>query len=578
MAEANGECHDLSSLLASEERDFLVRNNGDQVKISGLAGKTVGLYFSASWCPPCRTFTPTLVEVYNELSPKGNFEVVFISSDRDEEAFKGYFSKMPWLTIPFSDSATNKSVKEKFGVSGIPHLVFLDGAGNVSTDEGVELVMEHEAEAYPFTSERIKQLKEEEEEAKKNQSLKSLLVSGSRDYVISSDDKKIPVSELEGKMVGLYFSVGSYRPCTDFTQKLDGIYRTLKAKGENFEIVLIYLDEDDEEGFKVALSNMPWLALPFKDKKIAKLARLFELRSIPCLVIIGPDGKTLNPDVAELIDEHGVEAYPFTEEKLAELAEIEKAKLASQTLESILVSGEKDFVIDKSGSKVPVSQLVGKHVLIYFSAHWCPPCRAFTPKLIEIYKQIKAKESAFEIIFASSDRDQSAFNEYYSDMPWLALPFGDERKAFLSRKFKVKGIPCLVTIGADGKTVTTETRQLVAAYGADGFPFTEDHIKKLKEQIEETAKGWPEKLKHELHEHELIKVRKGSYFCDGCNDPGHSWSFNCEECDFDLDPKCALKSEEKAEEEPEDENEKGEAKEGEAKEGYICEGDVCRKI
>jgi len=32
----NGECHDLSSLLASEERDYLVRNNGEQVPSSLL--------------------------------------------------------------------------------------------------------------------------------------------------------------------------------------------------------------------------------------------------------------------------------------------------------------------------------------------------------------------------------------------------------------------------------------------------------------------------------------------------------------------------------------------------------------
>lgn len=220
------------------------------------------------------------------------------------------------------------------------------------------------------------------------------------------------------------------------------------------------------------------------------------------------------------------------------------------------------------GAQVPVSQLVGKHVLIYFSAHWCPPCRAFTPKLIETYHEIKAKESAFEIIFVSSDRDQSSFDEYYADMPWLALPFGDERKAELSRKFKVRGIPCLVAIGPEGRTITTEARKLIGTHGADAFPFTEDHINNINLKIEEMAKGWPEKIKHELHEHELVKVRRDGYYCDGCDSPGHSWSFNCKECDFDLDPKCALKNADK----PKDEDM------AETKEGYICEGDVCRKI
>merc|ERR1712064_92414 len=59
---------------------------------------------------------------------------------------------------------------------------------------------------------------------------------------------------------------------------------------------------------------------------------------------------------------------------------------------------------------------------IYFSAHWCPPCRGFAPKLAEIYNDMKAAGKKFEIVFASSDRDQTAFDEYYAEMPWLALP------------------------------------------------------------------------------------------------------------------------------------------------------------
>ncbi|XP_074274428.1 putative nucleoredoxin 1 [Silene latifolia] len=564
----NNESHDLNALFSSEGRDFLIRNNGDKVEIKALSGKIVGLYFSASWCPPCRGFTPKLIETYKELSSKGDFEVVFVSADRDEESFNGYFSKMPWLAIPFSDSTVKDGLDAKFNVMGIPHLVILNGEGKVLTDAGVELVMEHQAEAYPFTPERINQLKEEEEAAKRNQNLKSLLVSSTRDYLVSSDGNKTSVANLEGNTVGLYFYVGADEDCVEFTPKLVNVYNKVKENGEKFEVVLIYLDERDEDGFKEELSKMPWLALPFKDIKIEKLARYFELRSIPTLVIIGPDGKTQNLDVVELIQEHGVTAYPFTPNKLAELAEIEKAKLESQTLESILVSGEKDYVIDKTGSKVPVSQLVGKHVLIYFSAHWCPPCRGFTPKLVETYNEMKAKGNAIEVIFASSDQDQSSFDEYYSEMPWLALPFGDERKALLSRKFKVKGIPCLVAIGPEGKTITTETRHLIDTHGSDAFPFTEDHIEDLKQKLEDIAKGWPEKVKHELHEHELVKVRRNGYYCDECTTPGNGWSFWCEECDYDLDPKCALANSKEVEEDAK----------GETKEGYICEGDVCRKI
>ena len=34
--------------------------------------------------------------------------------------------------------------------------------------------------------------------------------------------------------------------------------------------------------------------------------------------------------------------------------------------------------------------LAGKVVAMYFSAHWCGPCRNFTPQLINLYKQVTA--------------------------------------------------------------------------------------------------------------------------------------------------------------------------------------------
>lgn len=142
-----------------------------------------------------------------------------------------------------------------------------------------------------------------------------------------------------------------HKGCREFTSKLVEFYEKIKGQGNNFEIVLISLD-DEEEPFKQGFEIMPWLALPFKDKSCENAAQLFELTSLQSIVIISPDGKTLNPNVAEIIEEHGAEAYPFTPQKLLELAEIEKAKNKSETLESILVSGDRDFVIETSGSKV----------------------------------------------------------------------------------------------------------------------------------------------------------------------------------------------------------------------------------
>ncbi|RYQ99307.1 hypothetical protein Ahy_B07g087231 [Arachis hypogaea] len=162
---------------------------------------------------------------------------------------------MPWLAIPFSNSETISSLKKLFQVRGIPSLVLLDEAGKLVTKSRVMLMNEHGAEAYPFTSQRIHELKDQEQEARRNQTLTSILVSRSRDFVISSDGKKVLVSELEGKIVGLYFYSVVYNASADFTPKLLEVYKKLREKGEKFEVVGIPLDSD-EESFKKGLESV----------------------------------------------------------------------------------------------------------------------------------------------------------------------------------------------------------------------------------------------------------------------------------------------------------------------------------
>ena len=80
-------------------------------------------------------------------------------------------------------------------------------------------------------------------------------------------------------------------------------------------------------------------------------------------------------------------------------------------------------VVDKSGNVVDLkTHCAGKIVGIYFSAHWCPPCRGFTPLLTKFYS-INSQKKNFEVIFVSSDNDEKSFSEYYHSMPWLALEY-----------------------------------------------------------------------------------------------------------------------------------------------------------
>jgi len=118
-------------------------------------------------------------------------------------------------------------------------------------------------------------------------------------------------------------------------------------------------------------------------------------------------------------------------------------------------------LLTKDGVKPTAEVVAGKRaVLIYFSAHWCPPCRGFTPVLADAYKKYAVGDVA--VVFASSDRDEGSFGEYYGEMPWAALPFADRaRKETLGEKFEVQGIPMLIVLDASGATVTTSGRGAV---------------------------------------------------------------------------------------------------------------------
>ncbi|KAI9914522.1 hypothetical protein PsorP6_008131 [Peronosclerospora sorghi] len=118
----------------------------------------------------------------------------------------------------------------------------------------------------------------------------------------------------------------------------------------------------------------------------------------------------------------------------------------------------------KDGLQDTDSKLAGKKVVgFYFSAHWCPPCRQFTPYLSALYEDIVEQHPDFEIIYVSSDRDPSQYDEYYKEMTFLALPF-DEREInkALSTKFGVTGIPMLVFVDGENKLITVDGRNIAA--------------------------------------------------------------------------------------------------------------------
>jgi nucleoredoxin len=92
---------------------------------------------------------------------------------------------------------------------------------------------------------------------------------------------------------------------------------------------------------------------------------------------------------------------------------------------------------------------------LYFSAHWCPPCRKFTPQLVAYYNQIAHDHPEFEIIFVSADKSAEDMATYMreSGMPWLAIEYGKLANVPALQKYAGRGIPDLVIVDASGKVL-----------------------------------------------------------------------------------------------------------------------------
>ncbi|VDD89676.1 unnamed protein product, partial [Enterobius vermicularis] len=111
----------------------------------------------------------------------------------------------------------------------------------------------------------------------------------------------------------------------------------------------------------------------------------------------------------------------------------------------------------------PIYTFQGKIVGVYFSAHWCPPCRQFTPVLKDFYGEVC--DSGFEIVFASFDHSEQEQMAYISEShgDWFYVPFGDPSIQQAANKLGVSGIPALIIFKANGEIATKNGRSDVTS-------------------------------------------------------------------------------------------------------------------
>ncbi|OXB71751.1 UNVERIFIED_CONTAM: hypothetical protein H355_006194 [Colinus virginianus] len=214
-------------------------------------------------------------------------------------------------------------------------------------------------------------------------------------------------------------------------------------------------------------------AVPYDDadgQEIAqRLYRRFRVSTLPHVVLLDSEARVINPQAyaSMLMDPAG---FPWRKKTLRELLG--------------------DTLIRPDGEKVDKSALDNKVLGLYFSASWCPPCQAFTPKLVNAAQHLRDQGKNFEIVFISNDKNEQQFDDYFKKMTsFLAVPFKEANKrALLQETLNVRSLPTLVWVGPDDEILT---RNGVAAVTADpelqSFPFREPDVHEVAETVEGIA-------------------------------------------------------------------------------------------
>ncbi|XP_059932181.1 LOW QUALITY PROTEIN: nucleoredoxin [Gadus macrocephalus] len=243
----------MSEFLVSLLGERLVDSEQAEVDVQALGGRLslVGLYFGCSQNAPCKQFNASLCEFYSKFKKtsehKDKLEIVFISSDQDQKHWQDFLQEMQWPALPFKDRHKKMRLWNKYKVTSVPSLVFVDAAtGKVVCRNGLLVVrddpkgLEFPWGAKPFAE----------------------VVAGP---LLRNNRQAADSGSLEGHYVGVYFSAhwtlrrrGELEPAKELVQPVAlKLMASSKAKDEEMPLLFFVAGEDDMTDSLRDYTNLP---------------------------------------------------------------------------------------------------------------------------------------------------------------------------------------------------------------------------------------------------------------------------------------------------------------------------------
>jgi len=271
------------------------------VATKDIIGKDVlGIYFSAHWCPPCRRFTPKLAEAYNKHTKAGkSLEIVFVSSDRNENDFQEYYKIMPWLALPFADRRKKNKLSQIFDVQGIPRLVLVDPKTGLATNARAnqDILADTTGEKFPWPKPFAGTVLE-------------FMISAKVNRKSGNEVAEVTLSDMKQKYLVLFFYDESNSACKEFLPAMIDWYNKYYSKLQNTELsfdVLSICVANDEASYDNSFNAMPFAALSFKEQDTQRrMTSVLRLEASQHVVVIDfQTGKEVSRKGKQAIEKEG---------------------------------------------------------------------------------------------------------------------------------------------------------------------------------------------------------------------------------------------------------------------------------
>ena len=117
---------------------------------------------------------------------------------------------------------------------------------------------------------------------------------------------------------------------------------------------------------------------------------------------------------------------------------------------------------DAAGTEKSAESIVaGKELLVvYFGAHWVPPCRIFNTDMAKMCNSASAA-GKIAVVFVSYDGKPEAFNRHRAKLPqdWYHIKLEDESSiASVSSALEADDLPHVAVLRPNFSTVMTDAR------------------------------------------------------------------------------------------------------------------------